>query len=275
MLSSGKGSSPRRVLDSLSTSKPARWQWQRPVQRRTTVLALLSLLALCAYVLLLSQPSLSLAALPLARDPSTAGGPPPTTDAWRLAAHKKLDWKKLAALHQAASARPDLVLDAPHELAALSSFLAALPENHIPAGVDPAAPLDPSLVLDFDTRGDNAREELEEVVHDVWTRNPVILYGKLHSSVSREIKAMLSDMYLKPAPTIFDVDMRADAPVLEPLLLRLTGASSLPVLIVGGHPITDLDVVRKLNADGTLKKMVSTAGAKIDGARRKKGGRRA
>jgi hypothetical protein len=108
--------------------------------------------------------------------------------------------------------------------------------------------------------------------------------------VTREIKAMLSDMFLKPAPTIFDVDTRgmltllriphcslahaiaADASVLEPLILKLTEGQSLPVLIIGGHPITDVEVIRNLNADGTLKKMVSTAGAKIDGARRKKGG---
>jgi hypothetical protein len=177
VLSASKGATPAGFLDSLATGKPAR-HWQ---QRRTTALALVALLGLCAYVLLLSP--LSLAALaPIALQSSQQHQPPVHAEPsapWRLAAHKKLDWKKLAQAHAAADARPQLALDTPHALAALSSFLAALPENHLPSSVDPRAPLDPSLVLDFDTRGDRAGEELEEVVRDVWTRNPVILYGKV------------------------------------------------------------------------------------------------
>jgi hypothetical protein len=72
-----------------------------------------------------------------------------------------------------------MALTPAQELAAVSSFLASLPQNVIPPSVDPALPIDPELVLDFDTRSPHAMEEVERVVDDVWSRNPVMLYGKV------------------------------------------------------------------------------------------------
>lgn len=69
------------------------------------------------------------------------------------------------------------------ELAAVTSFLASLPQNVIPHTVDPSTPIDPQLVLDFDTRGPRAHEEVRAMVEDVWLRNPVFLYSKVGSNV--------------------------------------------------------------------------------------------
>jgi hypothetical protein len=74
---------------------------------------------------------------------------------------------------------PPLMLDTAQELAAVSSFLASLPQNVIPPHVDPAHPIDPQLVLDFDTRGPRAQEEVRAMVEDVWLRNPVFVYSKV------------------------------------------------------------------------------------------------
>ena len=41
--------------------------------------------------------------------------------------------------------------------------------------------LDPQLVLDFDTRSPQAAEELDELVRDVWHRNPVVIFSKVRS----------------------------------------------------------------------------------------------
>lgn len=65
------------------------------------------------------------------------------------------------------------------ELAALSGFLASLPQNVVPPHVDPSQPLDPQLILDFDTRGSRAQEEVISFTEDVWARNPVFLYAKV------------------------------------------------------------------------------------------------
>ena len=57
--------------------------------------------------------------------------------------------------------------------------MAALPQNVIPPDIDPTLPLDPQLVLDFDTRGPQAEEEIAEVIMDVWIRNPVVVFSKV------------------------------------------------------------------------------------------------
>lgn len=74
--------------------------------------------------------------------------------------------------------RPPLSLSPTEELAALSAFIAALPHNVLPLSVNPDESLDPQLVLDFDPRGETAREELDRVVEQVWARFPVMLFAK-------------------------------------------------------------------------------------------------
>ncbi|KAI0949016.1 hypothetical protein AcW1_008732 [Taiwanofungus camphoratus] len=144
---------------------------------RTTFLALFVLVVVSVYVLLITQPSLSPISI-FEADGARAGHPSPrlSPDAFRLAAlrHK---WPGLPPDNNAS--RPQVTLDAAQELAAVSSFLASLPQNVIPSSVDPSQPIDPQLVLDFDTRSPHAPEEVETVVRDVWARNPVMLYSKV------------------------------------------------------------------------------------------------
>ena len=87
--------------------------------------------------------------------------------------------KQAPVITSAQEPHPQIQLTPPQELAAITSFLASLPQNVIPSSVDPAKPIDPSLVLDFDPSSPKAAEEVEEMMRDVWTRNPVVLYGKV------------------------------------------------------------------------------------------------
>ena len=67
------------------------------------------------------------------------------------------------------------------------------------------------------------------------------------------------------------MDIRSDADVLAPLLMRLTGADSLPIMFVGGEPIVrDMDEFRALRDSGELKTRISEAGAVVGGAQRRK-----
>ncbi|KAH9993629.1 hypothetical protein BJV77DRAFT_944239, partial [Russula vinacea] len=170
--------------------------------------------------------------------------------------------------------RPDVSLSPEQELGALTAFMAALPQNVIPSNIDPSLPIDPQLVLDFDTRGPEAEDEIADIIVDVWTNNPVVLFTKLRSAVSREIKAILQDLDLNPPPTIFDVDQRADAEVLTPLLFRLTNATELPILLIGGNPVGSMDAIRELHTAGTLKSLVIQAGAVLDSSKKVRKGRR-
>jgi glutaredoxin-related protein len=167
-------------------------------------------------------------------------------------------------------ATPPLRLDPPQELAAVTSFLASLPQNVIPPTVDPSRPIDPQLVLDFDTRGYRAREEVRAMVDDVWARNPVLLYSKVYSPASRELKGILGGLNLKPAPTIIDVDVRDDAAILVPMLKRLLPFPKLPILLIGGIAVGSIEEVRQLEKNGELQKSITASGSTINGAKRKK-----
>lgn len=252
------------VFGSLTTRNPKSYWY------RTTFLALFALVVLSVYVLLVAQPSLS--SIPMF-DPDGARHPPSriSSEAYRLAALRHKHAAGVASVGSAGSAeRPQIELDSAQELAAVSSFIASLPQNVIPSFVDPSRPIDPQLVLDFDTRSVQAVEEVQTVVNEVWARNPVMLYSKFYSPVSREIKQMLSEMYLSPSPTIIEVDQRTDESVLAPLLFRLTSKAELPILLIGGRPVQgSLEELRYLKKKGELQRMISAAGAEIYGAKKK------
>ncbi|KAI9062820.1 hypothetical protein FKP32DRAFT_1676741 [Trametes sanguinea] len=237
---------------------------------RTTFLALFVLISVSVYVLLVSPPALRpISFLDVDRTRSEDAARPSrwTPEAIRLAALKH---RRPHTTVASSNPHPQLYLNQTQELAAVSNFIASLPQNVLPSTIDPSQPLDPQLVLDFDTRGPRAEEELQHVVRDVWARNPVMLYSKVHSAVSREIKQILSGMHLLPAPVIVDVDERPDENVLVPLLYRLTSTNELPILLIGGQTVGSPKEIRYLAHKGELQRLITEAGGVIDGARKKK-----
>ncbi|KAJ7162117.1 hypothetical protein C8R46DRAFT_1103560, partial [Mycena filopes] len=238
-------------------------------RNRTTLLAILAVVSLSAFFYCSHYP-MSVSPAHLRHDKVKVDAPvadqivlETNRDPLRSAAarkHRKLTY----------AGRQQISLTPAQELAAVSSFLASLPQNVIPSAVDPSRPIDPELVLDFDTRSPHAMEEVERVVEDVWARNPVLLYGKLYSPATRELKAILSDMNLRPPPFIMDVDVRDDVEVLAPMLARLTESPELPVLLIGGQPVGTLAQIRAMVASGELKRLVNAAGAVIGGGKRRK-----
>jgi hypothetical protein len=193
---SSTSSSPRSSLSS-STSHPVRLDdykyarhAQQPapaggilgfgvrqlLQRRGRWALLLLLLATSAFLFMCAPSYHDFRITPLSSDAPRADPvvPIPGSGAARKGPHRGGSWRR--PVHKTAV----LNLGLSEELAVLTAYLAALPENRIP-NVDPATPLDPQLVVDFDTRSATAKDELAEVVHDVWHRNPVVLFGKVRS----------------------------------------------------------------------------------------------
>lgn len=157
-------------------------------RQRTTFLALFALILISCYVILVAQPSLTpiaahghhssessfgLAAQKLARLSS---------EAYRMAANRKYASSSSTSSSPGAAseaALPQLQLTSEQELAAITTFLASLPQNVIPTHVDPSRPIDPQLVLDFNTRSPQAVQEVEQLVADTWARYPVVLFSKV------------------------------------------------------------------------------------------------
>ena len=169
-------------LDSVPIRKPRQY-WQR-----TTFLALFALILVSGYVLLISQPTLSPIAMQGSDSRSLTGLAAQrlsrlSSEAYRLTnSHRKRPKGSATSSSQAEASTdtlPPLQLTPEQELAAVTSFLASLPQNVIPSNVDPSLPIDPQLVLDFDTRSSQAIAEVAQLEHDAWVRYPVVLYSKV------------------------------------------------------------------------------------------------
>ncbi len=132
----------------------------RKFRLRTTLLCLLSLITFTTYICLISPPALSFE-------------------------RPHRPWRNLAVQlplpppNHVPPPRPDVLLSPEQELGALTAFMAALPQNVIPSNIDPSRPLDPQLVLDFDTRGPQSENEIDNVVAGAWMNNPVVLFSKV------------------------------------------------------------------------------------------------
>jgi hypothetical protein len=98
---------------------------------------------------------------------------------------------------------------------------------------------------------------------------------KKPSAVTRALRVVIDSFNLRPTPIVIDVNERLDADTLEPVLRRLTGSPSFPILVVDGVlvDVSTADRLKELSESGTLKKLVTESGAIIDGGKRKKGRR--
>jgi hypothetical protein len=160
-------------------------------RRRMTSLALFALITLSMYILFVVRPSLVHAPMELHADLRDGrGGLGRRIHATDNLVHSRLFQNSPSYRRNlppsAISAKPQVHLNHSQELAAVTSFLASLPQNIIPSSVNPSQPIDPQLVLDFDTRSPRAADEVERVVADVWAQNPVILFSQVPSVVSFE-----------------------------------------------------------------------------------------
>jgi hypothetical protein len=153
-------------MGSLAPVIPLLHPWK--ARNRSTFFALFALISVSAYLLILAYPALTLALPGRTKLPGDG-----TNDPIRAYFQRK---QKAIANHTTPAA---VELDMAQELAAVSSFLASLPQNVIPSSIDPTKPIDPHIVLDFDTRSPRAAEEIQSMVNEVWSRNPVMLYGKV------------------------------------------------------------------------------------------------
>ena len=163
--SSSNFNSPRFTISQSFLSR----QWLQ----RTTFLALFSLFSVSVYILLVNGSSnLHPAAVPQHINL-------PFQAAMKTIAHSN-DHPWRPTHKDLLASRPQIALTPEQELAALSSFIISLPDQNIlPPSVDPSQPIDPQLILDFDTRADGAEAELKRLVAATWENYPVVMYTKV------------------------------------------------------------------------------------------------
>lgn len=87
----------------------------------------------------------------------------------------------------------DLVLTPGQELGVLVSFMAAVKANILPSDIDPSKPLDPQLVVGFDTRAEGAEEEVDAVVEETWSNYPVVMFSQVMLTIAGSPSMRLSN----------------------------------------------------------------------------------
>ncbi|WVQ78343.1 hypothetical protein IAT38_000428 [Cryptococcus sp. DSM 104549] len=147
------------------------------------------------------------------------------------------------------------------ELAALIGFITSTTANALPPFLNPTAPLDPSVVLDFDPAHPNAAHDLALLRSEVNALYPLVLFGKMRDPYHREIKRVLTEHKITPAPLVVDVDQRRDHKVFTPLLARLLDTAELPQLLLQGKPLGSYAEVMALREAGTLREKLEEGGA--------------
>ncbi len=100
---------------------------------------------------------------------------------------------------------------------------------------------------------------------------PVIVMGKMRDPWLREIRKMLAEFKITPAPLVIDVDQRRDESTFIPLINRRMGSAELPQLLLQGKSLGSYHDVLALGDAGTFRSTVEASGAvSVRDAKKKK-----
>ncbi|KAL4073829.1 thioredoxin-like protein [Scleroderma citrinum] len=92
---------------------------------------------------------------------------------------------------------------------------------------------------------------------------PLVVFSKSYCPYSARAKAILERYDLTPRPKIIEVDLRADAPQIKTLLLRLTHHSTFPNVILNGRSLGGSDDIVRMHEEGELGEMLLAGGLKV------------
>ncbi|TYJ55378.1 hypothetical protein B9479_003881 [Cryptococcus floricola] len=141
-----------------------------------------------------------------------------------------------------------------------SVFVTATTSN-VMTHTNPALPLDPSLVLDFDPASPRARADLELVQSEINALYPLVLFGKMRDPRYRKLKNLLSQVKISPPPLVIEVDQRRDQTVFIPTIARLLGTDDLPQITLQGKPFGSYEELVEMHTAGTLFSQIEATGA--------------
>lgn len=120
--------------------------------------------------------------------------------------------------------------------------------------------MDPSVILDFDPLHPNARDDLHLLQTEINALYPLVLFGRMRDPHHREIKRLLSEVKITPAPLIVEVDQRKDRNVFIPTVARLLG-DELPVITLQGKRLGGYKEIMAMHEAGTLNDRLQKGGA--------------
>jgi len=99
-------------------------------------------------------------------------------------------------------------------------------------------------------------------------KHPVIVFSKSYCPFSKRAKLLLEQYDLNPPPNVIEVDLRDDNVQIKQILTRLTKQSTFPNIFVRGQSLGGSDDLHALHTDGSLKKILESAGVTIGAEKR-------
>ncbi|KAI0823374.1 glutaredoxin [Trametes gibbosa] len=156
------------------------------------------------------------------------------------------------------------------ELDALLHFLAAHPERRLDEdtgtirveGLGSVA-VDGTRPVDLRVYAPDGDYEWEAHVRRVSEQLPLVVFSKTYCPYSIRAKAVLAEYNLSPPPKIVEVNMRSDGPQIQAILLRLTGRSTVPNILLKGVPLGGSDDLQRLHEEHRLTKLLEDASIEV------------
>lgn len=91
-------------------------------------------------------------------------------------------------------------------------------------------------------------------------QSPVVVFSKSYCPFCTRVKTMLREAGVKDL-NVIELDERGDCSDVQDILLRMTGARTVPRVFIGGSSVGGSDDVAAMVNNGTLKAKLQEAGA--------------
>ncbi|GJE94394.1 glutaredoxin [Phanerochaete sordida] len=196
-------------------------------------------------------------------------------DVWALPAYlKDLGLSRSSSpARLVADAKADAGRPRAQEIHGLLHFVTAHPDRTFNedegaiavAGLGPVT-VDAQAQVDMRVYAPDGDADWAAHVQALKTQHPLVVFSKSYCPYSKRAKALLASYNLKPAPTVVELDLRADGPIIQGILGRLTGRRTVPNVILQGESIGGSDDIMALHEEGELMPLLQKAGYAIGGA---------
>jgi len=126
--------------------------------------------------------------------------------------------------------------------------------------------VDGSEPVDIRVYSPNGDDNWQEHVEYLRKKHPLVFFSKSYCPFCKRTKALLQSYELSPSPTIVELDLRADGPIIQAILKRLTGRGTVPNILLQGDSIGGSDDLQHMDQEGKLRALLREGGLVVNSA---------
>ncbi|KAI0075106.1 thioredoxin-like protein [Panus rudis PR-1116 ss-1] len=123
--------------------------------------------------------------------------------------------------------------------------------------------VDPSEKVDLRVFAPEGDDNWTKHLQTLREKHPLVVFSKSYCPYSRRAKNLLASYEISPRPTIVELDLRTDGPIIQGILGRITGRSTVPNVILRDQSIGGSDDIHQLDEDHKLKSILVEAGLTV------------